>query len=66
MADGIPEGGKGSLFIGGTWRAPSSGKYSTVRDPSTGRTVGEAPVASADEARSAVDAAADAEDGWGA
>jgi succinyl-CoA reductase len=64
MGDGIPEGGRGALFIGGSWRPPSSGKYATVRDPSTGHAVGEAPVATAEEARSAVDAAADAEDRW--
>ncbi|MGI0070594.1 MAG: aldehyde dehydrogenase family protein [Thermoplasmata archaeon] len=64
--DGIPAGGRGALFIGGTWRAPGDGRYLAVRDPSTGRVVGEAPVASPDEARAAVDAAADAEDGWGA
>jgi succinyl-CoA reductase len=64
VADGIPAGGKGSLFIGGSWRAPTSGRYSPVRDPSTGEVVGEAPVATADEARAAVDAAAEAEDRW--
>jgi succinyl-CoA reductase len=64
MPDGIPENGKGSLLIGGTWRAPTSGRYATVHDPSTGRAVGEAPVASAEEARAAVDAAADAEERW--
>ena len=64
MIEGIPEGGKGALFIGGEWRAPSSGKYVSVLDPSTGRPLGEAPVGSADEARAAVDAAADAEDRW--
>ena len=64
-ADGIPVGGKGRLLIGGAWLAPSSGRYSEVHDPSTGHVIGEAPVASVDEARAAVDAAADAEDRWG-
>ncbi|MGI0129985.1 MAG: aldehyde dehydrogenase family protein, partial [Thermoplasmata archaeon] len=64
MTDGIPESGKGSLFIGGSWRAPASGRYAAVRDPSTGRVIGEAPLASVDEARAAVDAAAEAEDRW--
>jgi succinyl-CoA reductase len=65
VADGVPASGKGSLFIGGSWRAPGSGRYVPVRDPSTDRVVGEAPVASADEARAAVEAAADAEEAWG-
>jgi succinyl-CoA reductase len=63
--DGIPGDGKGRLLIGGHWLPPSSGRYSDVHDPSTGRPIGQAPVASVDEARAAVDAAADAEDRWG-
>ncbi len=65
MVAGIPASGKGSLFIGGEWRAPSGGKYRPVVDPSTGRPIGEAPVASADEARAAIDAAAAVEESWG-
>ena len=65
MIDGLPASGKGSLLIGGEWRAPAGGRYAPVRDPSTGRVVAEAPIASADEARTAVDAAADAEERWG-
>jgi succinyl-CoA reductase len=64
VAEGVPAGGKGSLFIGGTWRPPSSGRYAPVHDPSTGGVVGEAPMATAEEARAAVDAAAEAEDRW--
>ncbi|HTZ61320.1 MAG TPA: aldehyde dehydrogenase family protein [Thermoplasmata archaeon] len=64
MADGIPASGKGALLIGGAWRAPSAQQYASVHDPSTGRVVGEAPIASADEARAAVDAAAEAEERW--
>jgi acyl-CoA reductase-like NAD-dependent aldehyde dehydrogenase len=64
VVDGIPAGGKGSLFIGGTWRAPSSGRYAPVLDPSTGRPIGEAPIATEAEARAAVDAAAAVEDAW--
>ncbi len=63
--DGFPPGGRGALFIGGAWRPPSAGRYGPVRDPSTGRVVAEAPIASAEEARAAVDAAADAEERWG-
>jgi succinyl-CoA reductase len=61
---GIPPGGKGALFIGGDWRPPESGRYVPVVDPSTGRPIGEAPVATVDEARAAVDAAAEAEERW--
>jgi succinyl-CoA reductase len=64
MIEGLPAGGKGSLFIGGSWRPPAGGRYAPVINPSTGRPLGEAPVASADEARGAVDAAADAEERW--
>jgi succinyl-CoA reductase len=64
MLDGIPPSGRGALLIGGEWRPPASGRYAAVLDPSTGRPVGEAPIATADEARAAVDAAAGAEDRW--
>jgi succinyl-CoA reductase len=62
---GIPAGGRGSLFIGGEWLAPSSGKYVPVIDPSTGRPIGQAPVATADDAKAAIDAAAAVEESWG-
>jgi len=65
MLAGVPTGGRGSLFIGGEWRAPAGGNYASVVDPSTGRSIGEAPIASADEARAAVEAAAAVEDSWG-
>ena len=65
MIAGIPAGGRGSLFIGGEWRPPASGKYAPVIDPSTGKAIGEAPIATADEARAAVDAAAAVEESWG-
>ncbi len=66
MIDGIPAGGRGALLIGGTWRPPESGLYVPVIDPSTGEPLGEAPVASAEEARAAVEAAAAMEEKWGA
>ena len=66
MVDGIPPGGKGLLFIGGAWRPPEGGRYAPVVDPSTGRSIAEAPVASAEEAKAAVDAAAAMEDKWAA
>jgi succinyl-CoA reductase len=65
LIDGIPAGGRGRLFIGGAWLPPASGRYVPVVDPSTGATLGEAPVASADEARAAVESAAGAEEAWG-
>jgi acyl-CoA reductase-like NAD-dependent aldehyde dehydrogenase len=65
MIDGIPPGGRGRLFIGGAWRAPEGGGYAPVIDPSTGARLGEAPVASVEEARTAVDAAGEAEERWG-
>ncbi len=64
MIDGIPEGGRGALFVGGSWRPPAGGTYAPVVDPSTGEILGEAPVASADEARAAVEAAVAAEERW--
>lgn len=66
MVAGVPTSGRGSLFIAGEWRPPSGGHYSPVIDPSTGRSIGEAPVASADEARAAIEAAAAVEESWGA
>ncbi len=64
MSEGIPASGRGALFIGGRWQPPERAEYAPVRDPSTGRVVGEAPIASADEARAAVDAAAGVEETW--
>ncbi|MGA8664286.1 MAG: NAD-dependent succinate-semialdehyde dehydrogenase, partial [Thermoplasmata archaeon] len=63
--EGIPASGKGALFIGGHWGPPAGGHYVPVLDPSTGRAIGQAPVASPDEARAAVDAAAGCEGTWG-
>jgi len=66
LAGGALDRGRGALFIGGEWRPPSSGTYTAVIDPSTGRSIGEAPIATADEARAAIEAAAAVEDSWGA
>jgi succinyl-CoA reductase len=57
---------RAALFIGGAWVEPRSGRYAEVINPSTGRALGEVPVGDADDARAAVDAAAEAEEGWGA
>ncbi len=64
MLEGIPPSGRGALLVGGDWRPPTSGRYAPVIDPSTGHPIGDAPIASADEARAAVDAAATAEERW--
>lgn len=66
MIEGIPSDGRGRLFIAGAWRPPAGGEYRPVLDPSTGDTVGQAPIASVDEARAAVDAAAATEESWAA
>jgi succinyl-CoA reductase len=64
VLEGVPANGKGALFVGGAWRPPAGGTYVPVVDPSTGRPLGDAPVATSDEARAAVDAAADVEERW--
>ncbi len=66
MAEASPTGGRAELFLGGRWQPPRDGRHAPVVDPSTGRPLGEAPVASPDDARAAVDAAAEAEERWGA
>jgi len=66
MIDGLPPGGKGSLWIGGASVEPDGGRYVPVVDPSTGLRLADAPIASPDQARAAVDAAASLEESWGA
>ena len=66
MIEGFPPGGKGSLWIGGASVEPDGGRYVPVVDPSTGLRLADAPVASTDQARAAVDAAASVEEAWGA
>ncbi|MGA7923389.1 MAG: aldehyde dehydrogenase family protein [Thermoplasmata archaeon] len=53
------------LFIGGSWVPPSTGAWAPVIDPSSGAAFARSPVASADDARAAVDAAARVEERWG-
>jgi succinyl-CoA reductase len=65
MVAGVPTSGRGALLIGGEWRPPEGGRYIHVIDPSTGTSIGEAPVATASEATAAVEAAAAAEESWG-
>ncbi|MFZ0892532.1 MAG: aldehyde dehydrogenase family protein [Thermoplasmata archaeon] len=65
MLEGIPADGRASLFIGGSWRPPSTGLYQPLRNPSTGKILGEVALADASDAAAAVDAAAGVEDRWG-
>jgi succinyl-CoA reductase len=65
MKTTFPPNGRGALFVGGAWRPPESGRYAPVVDPSSGQAIGEVPIASADEARAAVESAAAAEECWG-
>jgi succinyl-CoA reductase len=61
----LAEGERAALFVGGRWRPAESGKYAPVRDPSTGQPFAEVPVAGVEDAKAAVDAAAEAEEAWG-
>ncbi len=54
------------LFIGGEWRAASSGGTLPVEDPSTGETLVEVADAQVDDALAALGAAADKQAEWGA
>jgi succinate-semialdehyde dehydrogenase/glutarate-semialdehyde dehydrogenase len=54
------------LFIGGQWRASTSGKTLDVQDPSSGATIKQIADATPDDARAAMDAAANAQDAWAA
>ena len=65
MLEGLPPHGKGALRIGGVPVAPDGDRYVPVVDPSTGRRLADAPVASEDQARAAVEAAAAREGSWG-
>jgi len=65
VIDGVPASGKGALWIGGSWLPPDGGRYAPVVDPSTGRKLADAPVASADQGRAAIEAAAAREELWG-
>ena len=54
------------LFIGGQWRASTSGKTLDVQDPSSGKTIKQIADATPDDARAAMDAAANAQEAWAA
>ncbi len=58
----IPTG----LYIGGEWRAASSGATLAVEDPSNGSTLAEVADGSVEDGRAALDAAVAAQAGWAA
>jgi aldehyde dehydrogenase len=70
----IPPGKPGSLvpvesqygnFIGGEWRAPSTGRYTPDLAPATGEAICEVPRSAAQDIEDALDAAHAAKDAWG-
>ncbi|QUQ66969.1 NAD-dependent succinate-semialdehyde dehydrogenase [Kutzneria sp. CA-103260] len=63
--DGIAKAsGSGDLFIGGRWRAAVDGRTYPVADPATGEVIREVSAAGEADSRAAVDAAAEAFEGW--
>ena len=54
------------LWIGGKWRKSSDGQRFDVIDPATENTIASVASASVEDAKSAVDAASDAMEGWAA
>lgn len=60
--ENVPTG----LFIGGTWRASSSGSTFAVHDPSTGAVLAEVADATPEDGLAALDAAAAAQESWAA
>src|SRR5690554_3030976 len=62
LLESVPDG----LFIAGEWRAASGGATLEVRDPATGEVIKRIADATADDARAAMDAAADAQAEWAA
>ncbi|MEM0129508.1 MAG: aldehyde dehydrogenase family protein [Thermoplasmata archaeon] len=64
-AAGPAEEGRVRLLIAGELRDPGGGEYRPIVDPSTGRSIGEAAVATPEDARAAVEAAAAVEERWG-
>ncbi|WP_431959707.1 NAD-dependent succinate-semialdehyde dehydrogenase [Actinacidiphila sp. bgisy160] len=55
-----------ALLVGGHWRPASDGREYEVEDPSTARPLCAVPDAGAEDAKVAMDAAADAQEGWAA
>src|SRR5437762_11778552 len=54
------------LYIGGEWRDASGGETLEVEDPATGEALCEIADGSPEDARAALDAAVEAQAGWGA
>src|SRR5690349_353150 len=52
------------LLVGGEWVGAASDERFDVTNPATGEVVGSVPDGSADDVRGAIDAAADALEGW--
>lgn len=55
-----------ALFIAGEWRAASNGAMLDVQDPATGKIIRTIASATPEDARAAMDAAAEAQAGWAA
>lgn len=62
---GIPDDARAPLLIAGRLVPPSTGAWRDVIDPSRGTALGQVAVGGADDARAAVDAAAEVEERWG-
>ena len=54
------------LFLGGEWRASSSGERIDVEDPATGETIGQVADATVDDGKAALDSAVSAQADWAA
>jgi len=62
VIDSVPT----DLYIGGEWRSASGGGTFAVEDPATGESLCEIADGTPDDAKAALDAAADAQEGWAA
>jgi acyl-CoA reductase-like NAD-dependent aldehyde dehydrogenase len=52
------------MFVGGDWRSSASGETFDATSPATGERIGSVPQGDRDDARAAIAAARDAQDGW--
>ncbi|MFT9349137.1 MAG: aldehyde dehydrogenase family protein, partial [Gluconobacter japonicus] len=53
-----------TAFLGGDWKASTSGKTLTVDNPSTGEIIGSIPACTAEETRAAIESARIAQGKW--
>lgn len=60
----LPQAVPTKLFIGGEWRDASGGGTFTVEDPATAQPLAQVADATADDAKAALDAAAEAQESW--